>query len=240
MMKAPLLLAILALALSVLGLVGPFLDGAGGKAPAGGTLATGSTYAELDARIAAWVEEVEGIKARLEALEMRPGPGPAQRMPVLDGFVRKEDLADLIRDLERTPDSTPDSAAAKAAGKEVLSEGLQDQVVEALAAIRRDEELERAFASQGKNSGTVEQRVTGWSKWLDLDDGQQAQLSEIIELRDSQEGELLSAWKNGADPAEIEEALGHQRNEFQRSIRTVLRPEQAARFNGKFGDGSGN
>lgn len=233
-MKTPLLIAVLALALSLVGLLSPWLLG-----PGAGDRAVPSEAQAADASDPlARLEEVSGairdLEERIVALEMRPDAGPAQRMPVLDGFVRKEDLAALIQELGLEGlgvDPKPSSG-------EALTPELEGQVVEALASIRRQEQLERAFASRGKDSGTVEQQVAGWSKWLELDDHQQARVAEMIELRNSMEDDVLQAWKNGAEPETIEEALSQHRTDFHRSFRGVLSPEQAARFNSKFGDGS--
>ncbi len=224
-MRNPLLVSFLALVLSLVGIFVTLTLGTSSAADGGGDDRPAATpQIDLLGRIDALASENQKLRSRLSSLELKPAP---KRAPA-SGFVSQETFEAFQEEVR----------AALSAEKPLLakSEGLEKEVAVVLDTIRRDEAYAQAVRDHEKQEANVDGRIRGWSNWLELDQGQEELLVDILAEQSSRNSEVLRAWEEGADTETIEAMRASARQDHFRSVRAILSPEQAATMGSKFGD----
>lgn len=224
-MRLPILLSSLALLVSLAAGLQVLLEG-DVSAPAT-VLEPGRSGDDLELRalLAEQQQELEALERRLLDLELRDRP---ERQPADRDLVTREELEELLAGLKEQAASLEDRDSMRSMVRGELEE------------IRSSERYQEAARGvERKREQPMEQRVSGWSRWLELDQIQEQQLQEILVRRDQMQQEQLDAWAQGTDEATLKTMEQDVQREFARSLRSILREDQVPTFSQKFGEDDG-
>ena len=216
-MKIPLIVSILALALSA-GAVVAMLANPGASDPEESAVAP--VVAGPDAELLA---EVEALRERVAELEMSPVPTPVERAPAPDGFVTKEDFAAFREEVLAALDgSSLVSSIQVPAFKDTLADTLEE--------INRDNAVAKADASYQKRVDGIDDRMTKLDASLGLDRRQSHALRSELLAKYEREAEIVRRYHQGEPDEVIGEVKMTDHRMHQEALASILTPEQLERY----------
>lgn len=217
-MKGPLVVSLVALALSVVALTGTFPALHRGASSSDAAALSGP---EPDAQLAERVErlsaENRALRERLTELEMRSVPErrePASGLATKDELAAlREELAELRAELAAAPGSTLTARPVEASNE------FKQEVARTLGEIRKQERVDRVRSQMDRRLEELDQTMPKINEWLGLTSYQSNEMRSALLKRYEREADLIRRWEAGEDP----EVLGLVK-EADRSRRARARP----------------
>jgi len=180
--------------------------------------------AALVARVAGLEEQCRALQdrhARLEALQMAASRAPAAPA------VSSEDLEALRAELE----------SARAGAPEPRPADLEDQVAEALTAIRREERAAAIRDRQERRLERLDEVLPQLEQRLGLTRYQSGRMRTALEDRYEREAELMSLWQGGAGDEVVRQRKQADAEAFRDDLASFLTEDQLQGFWSGGGEG---
>ena len=238
-MKNPLLVALLALAVSGLCLVvlltNPLETGV--REAAAGASTAHDSQADVLERIGELAEAQRQLRERLERLEVRPAP--ALRAPAEASAVSREEFEafrdELLGALDEAPG--PDDPRRGEALSPAEIDDFRAHVAEAITEIRKQETADKLRAVE-QRAERLEVVLPMWAQRLDLSPDQTGRLRAALLARYDREADVLRRWEAGAPPEVLGELKRNDREVHRLELAEFLTPEQLAAFPSLLGGSS--
>ncbi len=171
-------------------------------------------------------QELEELSRRLTSLEMRPPVEPPMRVPV-EGTAR-----------EIFEEKVQGFMAAVESG-ETVPENFNDQVVQALEAIRAEERDDSQRAAEEKRDRRREATLSKLSAELDLSAWQVGEMRKFFVSREEANQDIKTRYQAGDDPALLGEQKRANRDTQREILERTLTPEQLETYDARRAAGRG-
>ena len=217
-LASPALFSGAAVLLSGVALVGAIL-GLGGE---GGDPVPAQASAGLHAELDQLEQQGWILSERLSALEGRsapPGPPAA-----LSGYATEEELAALREELRMAL-----GLRAPLAGRERLDPGsavFEEQVAEALSALRKQERARGYRAKQEGRLQWIAETMPKIEQWLALTPAQSGEMRAALEMQLQRDAQVLAAWEAGDGGESLGQVKQQNLQTHYQELSVILTPEQ--------------
>lgn len=210
-------------------LTASLMSGPEESALADATATPAAVDADWEARVAALeslqAEHAATLRAWASAPPSAAEPREALRQPDGDWVTREEFEAfrqEIWRHLQK------------------IDSGLQEPAGEGPGAPIASNPKKQDAKQIDDRAARLEDEVRAYSNWLGFDEVQETQWREAIAMRQQRSTELIDAWRAGSlDDAGMAQRKQQDDAAFQADLTRILRPDQLATYQTKFGDGSG-
>ena len=231
-MKSPLIVALLALAVSAVGFTTVFMNAPGPRStPSKGSrgaapepAATLGPGPDLLARIGELAQENRELRDRLTSLELRPAP--EQRAPVTGAFVSREEF-DAFRDelLASLGGSRRLVEASHEKPPPMELEDFREHVAGVLYDIRKQEAVAK-FRSLDERTAELDEDMPRFEEWLELTRDQSDRMRSVLLAQYEREADIIRRWEEGEDPEVLGAMKRNDREVHREELAEVLTPEQ--------------
>lgn len=178
-------------------------------------------------------QQVAALRARLDTLDagaLPPTSVAPARTPVGAGPGDVRSRLDLLEDeVERL--------ALRLDALSIGSRPTTEAVAEAIEELEKERRVSKAEAELGRDRESIDERVTAWADWLDLDTVQSEQLRTAFLAQSERDNELLLSWAAGTGDDAIRDMKRRNAEIHAQEIEAILRPDQLPRFREKRGGG---
>jgi len=228
-MQSPVLTALVALAAGIAGGVAGALVGA--PTPDGPReVGTGPSRRAVPSAGGDLEEQIAALRARLDSLDagaLPPDAAAPARVPA-DGDTRSR--------LDRL-EAELDELALRVDALSIRSRPTTEAVADAIEELEKERRVAKAEAELGRDRESIDERVTAWADWLDLDTVQTERLRTAFLAQSERDNELLLSWAAGTDEDAIRDMKRQNAEIHVQEIEQILNPDQLARFREKRGGG---
>ena len=234
-MKAPLIVALLALVLSAVALAAMLTTALSTEPRATDpALPMVSAHdADILAQLKSLTEENRDLRDRLATLELMPASSPSQRAPVTAGFVPKEEF-EAFRDEVRLAlgsSGTPDGEALTSLP------GFKEQIADTLSEIRHEEAVGKVRTRIAARLAKLDETMPRIDEWLELTLQQSSSMRTALLAQYDREAELVRRWEAGEDSEVLGELKRSDREAHRDELAGFLTPAQLETYASRSGGG---
>jgi hypothetical protein len=228
-MKIPLVVSIVALAVGVLALTVQLVGSSrsGRRESHSAVAAAPSAVVELESRLEALAAENRALLERVTLLEMRPDP--EQRVPAVEDFASRDELAALRDELLAARSSSEGGfAATSVAPGGAPPQEFAEQVSQAMEEIRVEEARESARRKTESRAERLRERLPQIGEKLYLTPGQEDALESALLAHYERQSSYAVMWATGEveDKSDFGPIIANDNQMFADELASFLTPQQ--------------